>query len=55
MKLPNTLREAIVYFSDPQRAFEYATQLRWPDAKISRPRCGSDRNYFKTRRPWLLR
>ena len=56
MKAPRTLQEAIVYFSDPQRAFDYAKQLRWPDGKVSCPRCGSDRNYFiKTRRLWLCR
>jgi len=56
MKPPKTLQEAIVYFSDPQRAFDYATKLRWPDGKIACPRCNSDRNYFiKTRRIWLCR
>jgi len=56
MKPPKTLQEAIVYFSDPQRAFDYATKLRWPDGKIACPRCNSDRNYFiKTRHIWLCR
>ena len=30
MDTPKTLQQAIVYFSDPDRAFEYAIQLRWP-------------------------
>ena len=30
MKTPKTLQEAIVYFSDPERAFQYAVRLRWP-------------------------
>jgi transposase-like protein len=56
MNTPRTLQEAIVYFSDPQRAFDYAVSLRWPDGKVSCPRCGSDSNYFiKTRRIWLCR
>jgi transposase-like protein len=56
MKAPRTLQEAIVYFSDPQRAFDYAVSLRWPDGKIACPRCNSDKNYFiKTRRIWLCR
>ena len=56
MKPPRTLQEAIVYFSDPQRAFDYAVSLRWPDGKVHCPRCSSDKNYFiKTRRIWLCR
>src|SRR6266436_7062425 len=54
MKAPETLQQAIVYFSDPERAFEYAKMLRWPDGKISCPRCGSEKNSFiKTRRLWF--
>jgi transposase-like protein len=53
MKAPQTLQEAIIYFSDPQRAFEYARGLRWPDDVVSCPRCGSERHAFiKTRRVW---
>jgi transposase-like protein len=63
MKAPRTLQEAIVYFSDPQRAFEYAVSLRWPDGKVICPRCNSDKNYpikSKTRKGevrnlWLCR
>ena len=56
MKPPRTLQEAIVYFSDPQRAFDYAVSLRWPDGKVHCPRCSSEANYFiKTRRIWLCR
>lgn len=56
MKSPRTLQEAIVYFSDPQRAFDYAVQLRWPGGKVSCPRCDSGKNYFiKTRKLWLCR
>src|SRR5256885_9926917 len=54
MKAPETLQEAIVYFGDPERAFEYAKTLRWPDGKIACPRCGSEKNSFiKTRRLWF--
>jgi transposase-like protein len=56
MKPPRTLQEAIVYFSDPDRAFEYACKLRWPDGKVGCPRCGSDKHYLiKTRKVWLCR
>jgi transposase-like protein len=51
---PKTLQEAIVYFSDSQRAFDYAVQLRWPDGKVSCPRCGAEKHSFiKTRRIWF--
>jgi transposase-like protein len=54
MKQPETLQQAIIYFSDPERAFRYAIQLRWPDAKINCPRCGSEKHSFiKTRRIWF--
>jgi transposase-like protein len=56
MKTPRTLQEAIAYFADPDRGFEYAVRLRWPDGKIICPRCSSDQNYFiKTRKLWLCR
>ena len=56
MDTPKTLQQAIVYFSDPDRAFEYAKSLRWPDGKVICPRCSSDSNYFiKTRKLWLCR
>lgn len=54
MNAPNTLQEAIIYFSDPDRAFEYAKRLRWPDGNIVCPRCGEAKHSFlKTRRLWF--
>lgn len=54
MKLPDTLQEAIAYFSDPDRAFEYAKHFRWPDGVIVCPRCSTSKNSFiKTRRLWF--
>ncbi len=56
MKAPKTLQQAIVYFSDPDRCFEYAKSLRFPDGKVVCPRCESKQNYFiKTRKLWLCR
>ncbi len=50
---PKTLQQAIVYFSDPARAFDYAVSLRWPDGKVRCPRCGTDKHSFiSTRRIW---
>lgn len=54
MKKPVTLQSAIAYFADPDRAFEYAKFLRWPDDKVTCPRCDSDSNSFvKTRKLWF--
>jgi transposase-like protein len=63
MKTPKTLQQAIVYFADPDRAFEYAKAIRWPDGKVTCPRCGSDKHYpiqsktkkGEVRRLWLCR
>jgi len=63
MDTPKTLQQAVIYFSDPDRAFDYAVKLRWPDGKVSCPRCGSESNYHirsktksgKPRRLWLCR
>jgi transposase-like protein len=53
MKQPENLANAIIYFSDPERAFVYAVNLRWPDKNVSCPRCGHDEHYFiKTRLLW---
>jgi transposase-like protein len=54
MNAPKTLQEAIVYFSDPERCFEYACRLRWPYGEITCPRCGQAKHSFiKTRKLWF--
>jgi transposase-like protein len=54
MKEPKTLQEAIVYFSDPQRCFEYAVQMRWLGGEVTCPRCNQSKHSFiKTRRLWF--
>jgi transposase-like protein len=56
MDAPETLQNAIVYFSDPERCFQYALNLRWPDGKVSCPRCGSEEHSFiSTRRIWFCK
>jgi len=53
---PKTLKEAIEYFSDPERCFQYAVKLRWPDGKVTCPRCGSDQHSFiSTRHLWFCK
>lgn len=54
MKHPETLTEAIEYFSDPERAFQYAVSWRWPGGNITCPRCGQAKHSFvKTRKLWF--
>jgi transposase-like protein len=49
-----TFQQAIVYFSDPDRAFQYALNFRWPNGLVTCPRCGSEKHSFiKTRRIWF--
>ena len=56
LQLPNTLQEAIVYFSDPERTFDYAVRLRWPNGTVLCPRCGSDKHSFiSTRKIWFCK
>jgi transposase-like protein len=53
MDSPKTLQQAIVYFSDPDRAFQYALNLRWPNGIVTCPRCGGEKHSFiKTRKIW---
>src|SRR5271165_5437961 len=50
---PKSLQDAIAYFADPERAFVYAVNLRWPTRKITCPRCGGDKHSFlRTRLMW---
>jgi transposase-like protein len=54
MDAPKTLQEAIIYFGDPQRAFDAAVHFRWPGGNVSCPRCGKAKHSFiKTRRIWF--
>src|SRR5271157_5305955 len=54
MKIPHTLQEAMVFYCDPQNAFDSALELRWPDGKVTCPRCGNAKHSFiKTRRLWF--
>jgi transposase-like protein len=53
MESPKTLQDAIIYFSDKDRAFQFAVNFRWPNGLVSCPRCGSEKRAFiKTRRIW---
>lgn len=50
---PRNLIEAIRYFADAERAFQFVADLRWPDGKVTCPRCGHDQvSFLSTRRIW---
>jgi len=54
MHEPRSLQEAIAYFADPDRAFEYAVSVRWPGGNVTCPRCGQAKHSFvKTRKLWF--
>jgi transposase-like protein len=38
-----TLRDAILYFASFEHCRDFMVQLRWPDGKITCPRCGGER------------
>ena len=54
-QLPQSLQEAVLYFSDIDRAHKFATKLRWPNG-IECPRCQSkEHSYISTRRFWFCK
>ena len=55
-KQPRSLQEAIAYFADPEGAFVYAVNLRWPNKVVTCPRCGCEKHSFlKTRLMWFCK
>src|ERR1700737_4287149 len=56
LELPKTLQQAVTFFSDPQKTFDYAVMLRWPDGKFTCPRCeGKEHSFISTRRIWYCK
>jgi transposase-like protein len=56
LQLPKTLQEAVSYFSDAQKTFDYAVKLRWPNGKVTCPRCdGTEHSFISTRRIWFCK
>jgi transposase-like protein len=53
VKDPTSLVEAIRYFSDPDRAFNFVARLRWPTGEVTCPRCGhGEHSFISTRHVW---
>jgi len=56
LALPKTLQQAVSFFSDPQKTFDYAVSLRWPTGKVTCPRCDStEHSFISTRRLWFCK
>lgn len=52
MKEPETLEQAIRYFTDPDNCLNYIVARRWPDG-VNCPTCGSSNiRFLSTRRLW---
>lgn len=50
--LPQTLQEAIIYFSDPDVCLAFVANLRWPNG-VTCPHCNStEHSFVSTRRIW---
>src|SRR5436190_7486104 len=55
MNAPETLLEAVTYFSNPENAFEFFKQIRWPGG-VRCPRCGSDKvTFLENAKVWKCR
>ncbi|MGA2373232.1 MAG: IS1595 family transposase [Candidatus Korobacteraceae bacterium] len=53
--IPNTLQEAIQYFSDPEVCIQTLAAMRWPNG-VECPACGCKEHYYlKTQRRWKCR
>jgi hypothetical protein len=53
MDTPNTLQEAILHFSDPNRCLALMVQSRWPDGIVKCPTCKSEKvRFLAARRLW---
>lgn len=51
-ELIRTIQEAVVYFSDPDKAFHFMVQMRWPRGVVCQT-CGSTEvKFIHTRRMW---
>jgi transposase-like protein len=53
LALPETLQEAITYFSDETRALDFMVSIRWANGKVTCPHCQSDRvTFLATQKRW---
>ena len=55
MKTPETLLDAVRFFSNIDTCNEYMVQIKWPDGKIVCPKCGNDSCHELASRPGVLK
>jgi transposase-like protein len=52
-QFPETLQQAISYFSDPAKGLEFMVSLKWPNGKVTCPHCQSEKvSFLSTRSKW---
>jgi transposase-like protein len=50
---PRTLKDAVVYFSNPDNCLNYLAERRWPDGVVKCPTCATDKvSFVPSRRVW---
>ena len=49
--VPETLQQAITYFSDDEVCHDFMVSLRWPNNKVMCPHCQSENVKFFTSTP----
>jgi transposase-like protein len=55
MQAPETLLEAVQYFSNPENALQFFVGIRWPKG-VTCPRCGSDKvTFLENAKVWKCR
>src|SRR5436190_5698741 len=55
-EFPETLTEAVRYFGNPENAFAFMVQMKWPDGVVRCPCCESDNvGFLTTRKLWKCR
>lgn len=52
-EIPQTLMEAVRYFAEPANSIDFMRSIKWPDGKITCPKCGDDAVSEVKNRPGL--
>jgi transposase-like protein len=53
METPDTLRDAIIWFSEFEHCRQFMVELRWADGAVKCPRCGAEKvTYLAKQRVW---
>jgi len=45
-EFPETLTEAVKYFADMDTSIKFMAAIRWPDGKVSCPKCNSSNAHY---------